>query len=376
MRRRTPRAVREKRALIALSLVPGVGSGRIRQLIQEFGSAEEVLAASEKRLAATPGIGRQVATAIARFDADAEVDEQVRRAMQTGARLISEQDARFPRLLKEIFDPPAYLWVLGTLEPEEPSISIVGTRRPTDYGRRIAHDLAYELASLGFCIVSGMAYGIDAWAHRGALEAGGRTIAVLGSGLDRIYPSRHVTLARDIAEGGAVVSEFAMGSPPDAGNFPRRNRLVSGFSAGTLVVEAYEEGGALITARLALEQNREVFAVPGSIHSKASAGANRLIQQGHAKLVQSVDDILDELDFERPGDSAASLPALDLADLSAEERALCRALGAETLHIDRLCAASGLEPSAALVHLLNLEFKGIVRQLAGKQFFLARPVQP
>ncbi len=373
MRRRTPRAIREKRALIALSLVPGVGSGRVRRLVMKFERAELALAAPEQVLARTDGIGAQTAAAIARFDGEAEVDAQVQRAIQTGARMITSWDTCFPTILTEIFDPPAFLWVKGTLQAEEQAISIVGTRRPSAYGRRIAHALALELASIGFTIVSGLAYGIDACAHQGALAAGGRTIAVLGSGIDWIYPARHAGLARDIAEHGAVVSEFPMGTKPEAGNFPRRNRLVSGLSRGTLIVEAYQDGGALITARLALEQNREVFAIPGSIACKSNAGTNRLIQQGQAKLVQGIDDILDELEFERT--SGVNTPTLKLADLAPEERVLCRVLGNDTLHIDRLCAVSGLDPSSALVHLLNLEFKGIVRQLAGKQFFLARPIE-
>lgn len=374
MRRRTARGVREKRALIALSLVPGVGSARVRRLVMKFERAELALAAPERALASIAGIGAQTAAAIARFDGEAEVDEQVRRAIQTEARMVTSWDNNFPTILQEIYDPPAFFWVKGTLRAEEQAISIVGTRRPSDYGRRTAHTLARELAAIGFTIVSGLAYGIDAAAHKGALEAGGRTIAVLGSGIDRIYPARNASLARDIIERGAVVSEFPMGTKPDAGNFPRRNRLVSGLSRGTLVVEAFQDGGALITARLALEQNREVFAIPGSIMSKSSEGTNRLIQQGQAKLVQNIDDILDELDFEGPSGAAVKTPTLSLADLTPEERALCGALGTDTLHIDRLCVASGLDPSEALVHLLNLEFKGVVRQLAGKQFFLARPL--
>ena len=375
-RRGSVMSPREKRALIALSLVPGVGSGRARRLVTKFGRPDLVLAAPAQALAGIEGIGPQTADAIARFDGEDEVEEQVRRAVQCGASMVTSWDDDFPRLLSEIYDPPAFLWVKGSLQAEDEAISIVGTRRPTAAGRRIAHTLALELASIGFTIVSGLAYGIDACAHKGALEAGGRTIAVLGSGIDRVYPERHAALARDITERGAVVSEFPMGSKPDAGNFPRRNRVVSGLSRGTLIVEAYRDGGALITARLALEQNREVFAVPGPITSKASEGTNRLIQLGQAKLVQSIDDVLDELDFERTASAVARPNALKLSDLTPEERALCRALGNDTLHIDRLCAGSGLDPSAALVHLLNLEFRGIVRQLAGRQFYLSRPVEP
>lgn len=379
------RAREEKRALIALSLVPGVASGRVRQLVRSFGTAERVLTQPVDRLSRVPGIGPQTASAIASFRAEAPsaVEDQVRRAVRIGAKMITADDPRFPFLLGKIYDPPAFVWMRGRLPPTsnpEQSISIVGTRKPTEYGRRTARLLASRLATLGFTIVSGLAYGIDACAHRGALEAGGRTIAVLGSGLDRVYPPKHTRLARAVIERGATISEFAMGAKPDAGNFPRRNRVISGLSLGTIVVEAYDEGGALITARLALEQNREVFAVPGPITSKASTGTNRLIQCGYAKLVQSVDDVLEEIAPEMSGGVKAAGSGklfdemLDLSELAPEERALCRVLDTEARHIDRVCVDAGLDPSTALAHLLTLEFKGVVRQMAGMQFYLAKPI--
>jgi len=375
--RRSHHDVREKRALIGLSLVPGVGTGKVRQLIARLGSARKVLEASKEDLARVPGIGPQTAAAIATCDAGAAVDEQIHRAVRTGSTMVTCEDPRFPYLLREIYDPPAFLWIQGQVQASEkstPSLSIVGTRRPTEYGKRIAREFARELAATGFTIVSGLAYGIDACAHQGALDAGGRTIAVLGSGLDRIYPAQHAHLARDILERGAMVSEFSMGAKPEAGNFPRRNRIISGLSLGTLIVEAFDEGGALITARLALEQNREVFSVPGPVTSAASAGPNRLIQNGYAKLVQDVDDILEELDVDLPLNDGTNT-AFDPAPLTLEEEALCRAMDTEARHIDRICLESGLDPSTALAHLLNLEFKGMVRQLAGMQFFLSRPIQ-
>lgn len=373
-----PNDLSEKRALIALSLVHGVGTGRVRQLIAKFRSARRILSVPIGDLARVPGIGPQTAAAIAGCDNDAAVDDQIRRAVRLGAKMVIPEDSRFPCLLKEIYDPPAFLWVRGQVPPSrdrELAIAIVGTRKPTAYGKRIAHNLARELAAVGFTIVSGLAYGIDACAHRGALEAGGRTIAVLGSGLDRIYPAQHTRLAHSIIESGTIVSEFSMGAAPEAGNFPRRNRIVSGLSLGALIVEAFEEGGALITARLALEQNREVFAIPGPVTSKASAGVNRLIQQGYAKLVQDVDDILIELEVDLPAHSIYSERTVDLDQLAPEEQALCRSLDTEARHIDRICSDSGLDPSTALAHLLTLEFKGMVRQLAGMQFFLSHPIE-
>lgn len=359
----------EQRALIGLSLVPGVGPGRIRAILARFRSAARAMKASPRALAEVPGIGPQTAQAIAAFDGDRVAEEQLRQADRVGAWLLPLWDGRFPRLLQQIYDPPAFLWVRGEFTPEdERAIAIVGTRRATEYGRGVAHDLAQALAERGLTIVSGLAYGIDGAAHRGALvPPGGRTLAVFGSGVDRIYPSRHTRLAEAIEGRGALLSEYPMGAAPDAPNFPRRNRIVSGLALGTLVVEAFEKGGALITARLALEQNREVFAIPSPVQSRAGAGANRLIQCGHAKLVLTADDVLDELGLAAPETvPSASEPPPDLAPV---EQKLLDALGSEPIHIDALCAATGLDASTALVYLLSLEFKGLVRQMAGKQFF-------
>ena len=360
----------EQHALIALSLVPGVGPGRIRALMARFGTAEAAMQASRKALAAVPGVGPQTAAAIAAFDAHDAVDEQLRRAEQHDIALVAAWDERFPPLLRQIYDPPAFLWLRGTLtEADARAVAIVGTRRSSDYGRRMARDFAYELGQRGFTVVSGLAYGIDAAAHQGTLEAGGRTLAVLGSGADRIYPAKHKALAREIAGHGAVLSEYPLGAAPDAPNFPRRNRIISGLSLGTLVVEAYEKGGALITARMAVEQNREVFALPSPVHSKSGAGTNRLIQRGHAKLVLTVDDIVEELGLSEPASASAPKAAAPPPDLHPIERQLYDALEAEPQHIDTLCQRTGHDPSTALVYLLGLEFKGLVRQMAGKQFF-------
>ncbi len=366
-------AVEEQRALIALSLVPGVGPGRIRALLAAFGGAASALDASRRALAAVPGIGRQTADAIVAFDDFALVEDQLGRAEQHGVTLLPAWDARFPRLLRQIYDPPAFLWLRGTLTPADGrAVAIVGTRRSSDYGRRMARDFAGALAERGLTVVSGLAYGIDAAAHQGALEAGGRTLAVLGSGADRIYPAKHGSLAREIAAQGAVVSEYPLGAAPDAPNFPRRNRIISGLSLGTLVVEAYETGGALITARMAVEQNREVFALPSPVHSRSGAGANRLIQRGHAKLVLTVDDVLEELGLLEPSlGVAAPGPAAPPEGLSSIEQQLYDVLEAAPQHIDAICQKTGHDPSTALVYLLSLEFKGLVRQMAGKQFFRA-----
>lgn len=374
VRYHNPLTFAERRALIALSLVPGVGPDRIKALVEKFSCAQDALSASQTALAHLPGIGTQTALNIVRFDEHDAVDRQIEWAEKVDAEMVTWWDERYPKLLHETYGAPAFLWVRGhirTGSAPDRCIAIVGTRRPTNYGRRVAYEFASVLARLGFVIVSGLAYGIDAAAHSAALEADGRTIAVLGSGVDRIYPSRNTRLAHSLLERGAIISEFPMREKPDAPNFPRRNRIISGMSIGTLVIEAYEEGGALITAKLAIEQDRYVWSVPGSIHSKASRGANGLIREGPASLVQRVEDILDDLGL---GDHAlqptVDVPPLELDGLPREEQILCRVLTSEPEHIDKICAMSGLDPATALVYLLNLELKGIVRQLAGKQFFL------
>lgn len=363
---------REQRALIGLSLVPGVGAGRIRALLARFGSATAVMSATRGALKQVEGIGPKTAAAITTFDDAESVDTQLERAAQLGATLITPWDDRFPNRLRTIYDPPALLWMRGTLTAaDDRAIAIVGTRRCSDYGRQQAHRFAQELVRHGFTVVSGLAYGIDAAAHQGALDAGGRTLAILGSGVNRIYPSKHTKLARSIIEQGALLSEYALDAAPDASNFPERNRIVSGMTLGTLVVESHREGGALITARMAVEQNREVFAVPSALGRKAGVGTNRLIQRGHAKLVIDVADILDELNIATDEtEGAATARAADPPDaLNPIEAKLFDALGPDPVHIDALCAETQVDPSTALVYLLSLEFKGLIRQMAGKQFY-------
>ena len=366
----------EQRALIGLSLVDGVGPQRLRALLATFDTPREIFRASRSALTKVDGVGDQTAEEILTFDDRAAVEQEVERADELGATLVSPWDERFPDRLREIYDPPAYLWMRGTLPGvDRPMVTIVGTRRCTDYGRAQAHHLAAELVRRGFTVVSGLAYGIDAAAHKGALDAGGRTIAVLGSGVGHIYPQKHTALAERIIDNGAVLSEYALDAEPDAPNFPERNRILSGFSLGTLVVESYSKGGALITARLAVEQNREVFAVPGGITKDSSRGTNRLIQRGHAKLVMEVEDLLEELPevtVEDPekvdAETVTTGTGPDPEELSGDAEVLYEALSDTPVHVDELCEDTGLDPSSALPTLLKLEFKGLVRQLAGKQF--------
>ncbi len=341
-----------------------------------MGSAQAVLGASVASLASIPGIRPDLAVQIATADYEVVVEKQFSRVEKVGAEMVALGDSNYPFLLRQIHDPPVFLWMRGRLPVSDAparTLAVVGTRRMSPYGLRVTGELTEALVREGFVIVSGLAYGVDAAAHRAALDAGGCTIAVLGSGIDRIYPARHTRLAEELMVEGALLSEYAPGTAPDGMHFPRRNRIVSGLALGTLVIEAYEEGGALITARSALEQNRETFAVPGSVHSPASAGVNRLIQKGEAKLVQSVEDILEELDM---ASKATTAPVKDIPVLSPEETTLCQTLStaAGPLHINTLCLSAGMDPEAALVHLLDLELKGIVKQLAGKQFFLVASV--
>ena len=366
----------ERRALVGLATVPGVGPSRVRALLARFGTAGAVLQARASALATVEGVGRRTAAAIAAFDGWAEVDRQLDRADAVGARLVPLRDGEMPARLAQLYDPPPYLWVRGAFAPEDDrAVAIVGTRKATDYGRRVAATFAAGLAEAGVTVVSGLAYGIDIAAHRAALDAGGRTVAVLGSGVDRIYPARHADVVRRIVDEGrgAVASEFGLGAAPDAPNFPRRNRIVAGLSVATLVAEARASGGAMLTAAMALEQNREVFAIPSPVTSDTQ-GTNRLIRQGYAALVTSVDELLDDLGAQLPPSDAVPGPAPEPAlpaDLTAIERRLLDALSSEPRPLDLVCADAGVDASQALVYLLQLEFRGLVRQLAGKQFFRA-----
>jgi DNA processing protein len=302
-----------------------------------------------------------LASARRKVDPSREVDN-LRRA---GADAITRRDPRYPPRLAEIYDPPPVLYVRGELDaPERPSVAIVGTRGATSYGRMAAEHLAAGLAREGVTIVSGLAVGIDAAAHRGALTGGGRTIAVLANGLDRVYPSQHARLSAQIAEAGALVTEFPLGTKPDAMNFPRRNRVISGLTSGTLVVEAGARSGALITASFAVEQGRDVFAVPGSIFSPASQGANSLIRDG-ATPVTSPEDVLAELQPSRP---PRQLTVEDILPMDDTERSVMAVLAAEPIHIDEIARAASLPMSIVSSTLAMMELKGLVRQAGGMNY--------
>ncbi|MGA9408152.1 MAG: DNA-processing protein DprA [Bacteroidota bacterium] len=355
--------------LLQLSAIPGVGANRLRALITHFGSPASALAATPRELIRVEGIDKKLASIIAHYkNGKAFADEQLSNVNKINGRIVTLWHDEYPEYLRKIYDPPPFLFVLGTIEHNDKyAVAIVGTRHPSAYGKLIAERFAKELSEKGITIVSGLARGIDTTAHYASLRAGGRTIAVIGSSIDIIYPSENKKLAASIEENGAVVSEFFMGTKPDPGNFPRRNRLISGMSLGTLIIETTENGGAMITASMTLDQNRELFCIPGNITEKYSIGTNRLIRDGHAKLVQSVDDIIAELKTSlRPILKHEHQPAP--VALTVFEQKILDLLSSEPSHIDMLSERSGLSIPDTLVNLLSLEFKGIVRQLAGKMF--------
>lgn len=355
-------------SLLTLLSVPGVGPKRIRNLIQVFETPERTLKASSQELRRVADVDLITAESIRAKANPAFAEKQIRQAEMLNVRLISFWDAGFPPLLKRIPDPPVLLYVKGNADlAGSDGIAIVGTRNPTSYGRRIAESLSSSLAGYGIPVISGMARGVDTAAHRGTLKAGGVTLAILGCGVDVVYPAENDTLYHSILEKGAVISDFPIGTEPAAPNFPKRNRIISGLSHGTVVVEAGHKSGALITGYLALEQNREVFAVPGPVGSMQSKGPNRLIKQG-AKLIENAEDILQEIPKWKSSLHAEPPPAPPIEAMSETERRLWEHLAGEPVHIDRLAEMCDLSTSESLSTLLGLEIKGYVKQLPGMKF--------
>jgi DNA processing protein len=347
-------------AWLGLAATPGLSPRRAFELVARFGTPEGVLAAGPAALSEGE-VARELRHGWERGRREAE------RLTRLGATFLAWGDPAYPVRLREIPDPPLTLAVRGTLLDDEPTVAVVGTRRASEYGRRIAADLADGLARAGIAVVSGLAAGIDGAAHRAALAASGRTIAVLGTGIDVVYPSWHAELAAAVAGSGALVTEFACGAEPLPYHFPRRNRIISGLSLGTIVVEAAEQSGSLITAAFALEQNRQVFAVPGPVGAVRQQGPHRLIQQG-AKLVTKVEDVVEEIAPQLLSRLTARRVADQSASVSTEERRVLEVLGADGRHVDELIRALGVPPATALETLLALELRGIVRQLPGKRF--------
>jgi DNA processing protein len=357
---------------LELSLVPGIGPKSFFRLLDHFGAARNALDAPESALRKIPDLAASAIQSLINSQKD-QVDQALKLIEQHKVSVIPFHDAAYPKRLRQIPDPPPLLYVKGELRPEDANaVSIVGTRRATQYGKMAAAKLAGDLARLGVTVVSGLAYGIDAAAHKGALEAGGRTIAVLGCGVDVVYPKANEKLYEQIPGSGAIISELPMGTQPDAGFFPMRNRIVSGISLGALVIEAPLKSGALITSRFAMEHGREVFAVPGSIFSPYNEGCHKLIKDG-AKLVENVYDILSEIErnIEGSAQGEQAWPEPERpkeASLSADEKKVFNFLSMVPAHIDEVGDECGLTASKTAASLMTLEIKGLVQQLSGKMF--------
>lgn len=354
---------------IALTMVPDVGPVAFGRLLAVYGSPDAIFGAPLKDLAAIEGIGEKKARNINGFSGWKDAERQVDNLNRMDVSAVTLDSPEYPAMLRQIADAPAVLYVKGSLKGDDKfAIALVGPRKPTPYGSSVAEGLSTGLAESGFTVVSGMARGIDTIAHVSSIRTGGRTIAVLGSGIDMPYPPENRGLMKKIADSGCVVSEFPLGTKPLRENFPARNRVISGLSLGVVVVEATRDSGSLITAGCALEQNREVFAVPGNINSLNSAGTNELIRKG-AKLVQTPEDIIEELapvlkgyikKRERPG-----------IEITGEDKKVCDILTGEPKHIDVISRELAVSSAKALAVLLSLELKGIVKQADGKRFYLA-----
>ena len=362
--------VDSRTAYIALNMMEDIGPVSVRALVTVLGSPQAIFQANKGDLLKAEGLGPALVEKIVSQRGCLRPDEELARARKRGYEIITPADAAYPKPLLTIHDPPLALYVWGTLAPgDKRAIAVVGSRRTTLYGRETAGKLAFYLAKTGFVVVSGLARGIDTAAHRGALQGGGRTLAVLGGALDCLYPEENAELARAVACQGAVLSEFPLGRQPDKTTFPMRNRIVSGLCMGVLVVEAGATSGALITASQALDQGRCVFAVPGRIDSPASKGTHQLIKQG-ARLVESVDDVLEEFEFLIP--SAGRGASENLPPLNADEEKIVRALAEEELDMDTLTRITGVPAAALSVLILGLEMKRVVRMLPGRRVALIR----
>ncbi|MCB8945069.1 MAG: DNA-protecting protein DprA [Ardenticatenaceae bacterium] len=358
---------------LGFNLVKGIGPAKVQALLDYFGGLGPAWHATELQLQKI-GLDQRAIQSFFEARLQLDLDDCLAKVDKAGIQLLTWETADYPPYLREIPTAPHLLYLQGELKDvDRLAVAVVGTRRLTAYGRQVTRDLVLGLVRNGVTIVSGLARGIDAVAHKTALEAGGRTLAVLGSGLDCIYPSEHRSLAKQIMSGqGAVISEYGLGIQPEAKNFPPRNRIISGLSLGVLVVEAGERSGALITANFALEQGRDVFAVPGNINSVASQGPNRLIQDG-AKLVTSVDDILDELNLQMVAEQTA---VQMLLPETAEEAALLAELSYEPTHVDELGRVTGFPTSLVSSTLTMMELKGMVQQTGGMKYVLSREPEP
>jgi DNA processing protein len=367
---------------VALKWVEGVGNVGFKALLEAFGTPQKVFEAPLSMIKAVPGIGDKTAPQIKSFKDWKKVEKELEFADRTCVSIVTSQDPLYPSQLLSTYDYPAFLYVKGHLKEDDVNVAVVGSRTASTYGKFTTERLCRELVLRGITVISGLARGIDSAAHRGALSGKGRTIAVLGCGLDVVYPPENEKLFTEISLQGALISEFPFGTPPNAPNFPTRNRIISGISLGVVVVEASEKSGSLITARIALEQGREVFAVPGSIDSSGSRGTNKLIKQG-AKLIENVEDILEEIlpqvtrapkvvkpdqREKQPDDRQKILTSSPDLVLKETEKTVWQVLSQKPVHIDQIITSTGLTAHEVLVILLNLELQGLIEQKPGKTY--------
>jgi DNA processing protein len=361
----------DKKYWIGFNLIRGIGAVRMHALVQHFGDLEAAWKAAPTELAAA-GLGLKLIERVVQARDNVDLEKVWKRIDSQGIHILTWQDEAYPQRLKEIDQPPPVLYIRGEYLPDDLfAVAIVGTRRVTPYGRQITEELSTFLAANGITVISGLARGVDAIAHQSTLKAGGRTIAVLGSGVDKIYPPEHRGLAEQMMLRGAVISDYAPGTPPDASNFPPRNRIISGLSLAVVVIEAGETSGALITAEFAAEQGREVFAVPGSILAPQSKGTNKLIQKGALPLL-TVNDLMQALDITRVGEQKA---ARKLVPTDAIEAKLLTVLTNEPLHVDEIRNQSDLPIERVSAALALMELKGMVRQVGGMNYVAVREVQ-
>jgi len=361
-----------REALVALNLIEGVGPIRVRQLLEHFGDAPAILRASKQQLLQARNIGEETAEAIAKWEKSVDLSAELKRIADFGCRIVIQADQEYPDLLRQIYDPPIVLYVKGELlTKDKNAVAMVGSRMTTHYGIEVARKLAYQLAYVGVTVVSGGARGIDSATHQGALSAKGRTIAVLGTGINLVTPPENAELFERIAANGALVTQFPFNRPPDKQSFPIRNRIVAGMTLGTIGVEANLTSGALITSNFAVEYGLQVFAVPGRIDSPRSKGCHELIKKG-AKLCESAEDVLSEFEYLFPASNRPAAPnetgVLPAIELSENEQKVYDALNHEERNIDEVIRHSSLPSSAVSVALLSLEMKRLIRQLPGKIF--------
>jgi DNA processing protein len=353
---------------LGFNLIPRIGPVRLKALLQHFGDLELAWRADAAALRAA-GLPPDALERLLSLRPKLDLDDEMARVAKLGLHLLTWDSDGYPALLRDIAQPPPLLYVRGNLIPDDDwAVAVVGTRDASPYGRQVAQRLASALANNHVTVVSGLALGIDGIAHRAALDAGGRTLAIMGCGLDTLYPPSHRDLAERIVQSGALISDYPLGTRPEPNNFPPRNRIISGLSLGTLVVEAGLGSGALITVRFALEQGRETFAVPGNIYNRASMGTNASIQRGEAKLVTRVEDILEELNLTmvaQQSEVRETLPA------TLDERLLLGLVSAEPVHLDELVRTSGLPTATVSSTLVMMELKGLVRRVDNTSYILA-----